>query len=293
MDNIKLGGFIITYNRSEILRETISKVFAQSFPPEQIWIIDNSEDDATLSMIISLQDGRIKYFKMGFNAGPAGGAAKGLELCFKDGFDWIYWGDDNDPPFRNDCFERLLAIRNENPYCGILGVVGHFFDRKKGEIKRIQSRLLEKKEVVEVDCIAGGMSMLVSSKVVESGVFPDNDLFFGFEELDFCLKAKRKGFSSLVDCKLFLKARQQYNKIDYERPLYRRKDNLIREYYSLRNLLYISDSLTSDTMKKRVIIKGIGKIFYGFRYGFRYGLENFKYISLALIHYNKNLKGKL
>jgi len=289
---MRLGGFIITYNRSQILLDTIKQVFEQSVSPELLWIIDNSDNLDTDHAIASLLDPRLCYHRMGYNAGPAGGAAKGLQLCSDSGLDWIYWGDDNDPPQHSDTFEKLLSVKDDNPYCGILGAVGHFFDHKKGEIKRIQSNLLERKTSVEVEVIAGGMSMLVHRDVVNAGILPNPDLFFGFEELDFCLKAKRRGFTMLVHCGLFLALRAKHNRTDFERPVYKRKSNLVREYYSLRNLLYISDGLTLDTMKRSLIRKWLGKSIYGFRYGPVYGTKNFRYIFLAFLHYYKGIKGK-
>jgi GT2 family glycosyltransferase len=289
---VRFGGFIITYQRPEILQKTIEEIFNQTFPPEILWIIDNSEDLATDHVIAGLMDSRLKYFRMGYNAGPAGAAATGLELCGKEGLDWIYWGDDNDPPFRTDCFERLLAIRDVNPFCGVLGTVGQFFDRKKGIIKRVQTRLLEKKDWIEVDYVAGGMTMLVSGEVARSGIAPDPELFFGFEELDFCLKVSRKGYAIVVDCKLFLEARKLHNRLDFERPVYKIKSNLNREYYSLRNLLMISDSLTLSGMRNQLIKKWIAKAIYGFRYGLGYGMRNFKLIFLAFYHYLKGIKGR-
>ncbi|MCS5489027.1 glycosyltransferase [Algoriphagus limi] len=289
---IKLGAFIITYHRPQILLDTIRAVFSQTYPPDFIWIIDNSENLETDHAIASLLDSRLRYHRMGYNAGPAGAAAKGLELCAKEGSDWIYWGDDNDPPFHSDCFERLLAIRDINPFCGVLGAVGQFFDRKKGVIKRVQTCLLEKKDWIEVDTIAGGMCMLVSVEVVKAGIFPNKDLFFGFEELDFCLKVSRKGYSLIVDTSLFLQAREMWGRIEFERPPYKKKKKLSREYYSLRNLLYISDSLTLKTMKRNLIKKWFFKMFYGFRYGFRYGFSNMKMIALAFWHYSNGVKNK-
>lgn len=283
---MRLGGFIITYNRHEILLNTIQQLFIQTHPPESLWIIDNSEGFDTDHAIAGLLDSRIKYFRMGNNSGPSGAAKKGLELCGKEGFDWVYWGDDNDPPFRNDCFERLLAISEQNPFTGVLGTVGQFFDRKKGVIKRVQSRLLERKDILEVDYVAGGMCMLVSGEVARAGIAPDPRLFFGFEELDFCLKVARKGFTIVVDCKLFLEARKKYERLDFERTRYKKKENLVREYYSLRNLLLISDSLTLNSMKKQLIKKWSIKLFYGFKYGFKYGVVNFKYICKAFYHYH-------
>ncbi|MEB2778313.1 glycosyltransferase [Algoriphagus sp. D3-2-R+10] len=289
---IRFGGFIITYNRPKILLETIQKLFDQSHPPELLWIIDNSDNLKTDHAIAGLLDSRINYFRMGYNAGPAGAAKKGLQLCTDSGMDWILWADDNDPPFFSDTIERLLSIREVNPFCGIIGAVGHFFDRKKGVIKRIQSRLLEKKETVEVDYVAGGMTMLVNSAVIKSGVFPDEDLFFGFEELDFCLKAKRKGYAILVHCGLFLELRKLHQRTDFERPIYQKKKNPAREYYSLRNLLMISDSLTLNKMKSKLIRKWLAKSVFGFKYGFGYGYRNAKMIFLALYHYQFGIKGK-
>ncbi len=289
---VRLGGFIITYNRPKILLETIRKLFDQSFPPELLWIVDNSENLETDHAIAGLLDPRIKYYRMGYNAGPAGAAKKGLELCGAEDLDWIYWGDDNDPPFFEDTFEKLLSIQDANPYCGIIGSVGHFFDRKKGVIKRIQSRLLEKKDCLEVDVVAGGMSMLVNKSVIKSGIFPDEDLFFGFEELDFCLKVSRRGFSILVHCGVFLELRKLHKRTDFERPLYKKKTNPSREYYSLRNLLMISDKLTLNAMKSRLIKKWLAKAVYGFRYGIGYGVQNARMIFLAFYHYHKGIKGK-
>jgi glycosyltransferase involved in cell wall biosynthesis len=286
------GGFIITYNRPKVLLDTIRSVFAQSCPPTFLWIIDNSEGLETDHAIATMQDSRIRYYKMGHNAGPAGAAVKGLKLCGQEGADWIFWGDDNDPPFRSDCFERLLAIRDKNPFCGVLGAVGQFFDRKKGVIKRVQTRLLEKKEWIEVDYVAGGMCMLVNGEVARAGIAPNPDLFFGFEELDFCLRVSRKGYGIVVDCGLFLEARTLYNKLEYDRPHYRKKKNLVREYYSLRNLLIISDSLTLPSMRNQLIRKWAAKSIYGFRYGPIYGWKNFKLINLAFYHYLREISGK-
>jgi len=289
---MRFGGFVITYNRPEIVLDTLEKLFAQTSPPELIWVIDNSENLETDQAIASLRNSRVKYYRMGYNAGPAGAAVKGLQLCSQDGLDWILWADDNDPPFFFDTFEKLLGVRNENPFCGIVGSVGHFFDRKKGVIKRVQTRLLEKKTSVSVDYVAGGMSMIVNSEVVKQGILPNSDLFFGFEELDFCLKASRRGFTILVNCEVFLSLREKHNRVHFDRPFYRKKNNPVREYYSLRNLLMISDTLTLNSMRNQLIGKWLGKAVYGFKFGPSYGMKNAKMIFLAFFHYFKGVKGK-
>jgi GT2 family glycosyltransferase len=289
---LRFGAFIVTYNRPKIILETIKIILDQTQPPELIWVIDNSINLDTDQAIASLLNPSIKYHHVGYNSGPAGAAAIGLKLCADDGLDWILWGDDNDPPFFPDTYEKLLSIRNTNPFCGVLGSVGHFFDRKKGVVKRVQTRLLEKKGLIEVDYVAGGMAMIINSNVVNEGVLPDPGLFFGFEELDFCLKAKRRGYAIVVHTGIFLRLREKHNRLEFDRPFYKKKGNPVREYYSLRNLLFISDSLTLNTMRKRLIIKWLAKMIYGFKFGLGYGSLNFKYIFFAFLHYLKGIKGK-
>ncbi|WP_245943459.1 glycosyltransferase family protein [Algoriphagus aquaeductus] len=172
-----------------------------------------------------------------------------------------------------------------------MGAVGQYFDRTKGKILRVKTQLLKEKPWIEVDYVAGGMCMLVSGEVARSGIAPDPKLFFGFEELDFCLKVKRKGYSIVVDNKLFLEARIKHGRLDFDLPLYLKKTNLVREYYSLRNLLYISDSVSLPIMKRYLYLKWSLKAIYGFRYGPFYGWENMKIITLAFYHFWRKKMG--
>ncbi|MCH7408651.1 glycosyltransferase [Belliella sp. DSM 111904] len=285
------AGFIITYHRPKILLETIEHVFAQSYPPEFLWIIDNSSDDQTKHAIERLSFENVKYHAMGHNAGPAGAAAKGLELCTADGADWIYWGDDNDPPFPNDCFERLFNNIVSIPKLGVIGAVGHFFDSQKGKMTKVSNNELFRSEVSLIDCVAGNMSMLVSRKVIERGIIPDDRFFFGFEELDFCLSVKSNDFEIAINSSLSLFLRNHYKRSNLTKPNYIKKTNLNREYYSYRNLLLIADKHGFGFMKLHLFLRWSLKSLFGFMYGFKYGLENFRLIWLAFFHYLSNKTG--
>jgi glycosyltransferase involved in cell wall biosynthesis len=52
-------GFIMTYNRTDILEETINTVLSQTYPPEKILIVDNGDDDKTKRLIESLNSYKI------------------------------------------------------------------------------------------------------------------------------------------------------------------------------------------------------------------------------------------
>src|SRR3989337_1984763 len=117
------AGFIMTYERPEILASTIAKVFAQSKAPQKLVIVDNSESEKTKILIESIDDPRLEYVAVGYNAGPAGAAKVGLQLLASEGYEWIYWGDDNDPPNGRDTLKDELNLAEQTTNVGIIGEV--------------------------------------------------------------------------------------------------------------------------------------------------------------------------
>lgn len=240
--NTKFAGFLMTYERADILEKTIEKILSQSIAPEKLLIVDNSESNATELMIKRLGNPILMYHKVGNNSGPAGAAKIGLEVLSKEGFDWIYWGDDDDAPIFDNTFKILVSMALSNEKCGCVGVVGQYFNRFTGFVKRVPNELLQSEGILKVDTIAGGMSKIVSGEMIRTQqIFPDEKLFFGMEELDFDLKIKKAGYSLLVDRPFYYKHRQKWNRIEFpNKSLQAKSENaLVREYYSIRNGLYI------------------------------------------------------
>ncbi len=286
----------MTYERPEILLDTIKCALSQSFPPEKILIVDNSESYKTQELFNELNDSRLEYLRVGYNSGPAGAAALGLQRLTNEGYDWIYWGDDDNPIDFEDSFEDLFNIINSDDVnIGIIGGVGQAFNCFTGGIVRINTSLLEEKRYIKVDSIAGNQAMLVKSKVIMNGILPNKNLFFGFEEFDFCLRVKKAGFNLVVNSSLYLRSRKKYKRTNYERPFYILKDKnkLKREYYSVRNSLFILKSNKLFLAFIFQFLKNVAKSLYGFRFGINYGWVNFKFISLGIVHSLLNRLGKL
>lgn len=288
-NSLFFGGFIITYHRPEILSDTIQKLFDQTFLPERLWIIDNSEDFATQQKIENLNNSKLIYHRVGYNSGPAGAAAIGLKIVADAGYKWILWGDDNDPPPYRDSFEnifKLLAVDFGNLKIGQIGLVGQRFDPKKGKVIRISDSELQSQPWLEVDTIAGGQMKIVSSEVVLKEIFPESDLFYGYEELDFDLSLKKAGFTSVVSSAEFLEVRKKYGRIGFDRPVYSKKasNQLWREFYSTRNMLTILKRNGLYFGYLYYLIKCIAKGFFGFRYGWDFGIKNFSFLYKGILH---------
>jgi len=293
--NYTFAGFIMTYERSEILEATIRDVFLQTVPPEKLLIVDNSASSKTEALLLQLNDSRVCYHKVGYNAGPAGAAAIGLQLLAHEGYDWIYWGDDDDPPLFKDTFEILLKVALSDVRCGCVGAVGNYFSNLTGFVTRATNKALNHEGILEVDTIAGGMTKIVSGPMIlKHNILPEEKLFFGFEELDFDLKVKNKGYKLLVDKELFWKHRVHANRVDYKRNYLEKKNAslLWRNYYSVRNLLFICFKNHLYSALLIHFTKALFKPFYNLRYGLAYFRKSFIVNYLGTYHFFIGRLGK-
>ena len=291
----RFAGFIITFRRPDILSTTIDLVLSQTRSPEKLLIIDNGDEADTRLMIQSKNDSRLVYFSPGSNLGPAGAAALGLDLLAREGFQWIFWGDDNDPPKFEDAFSMLLSIPSyyieEN--IGILGSVGQRFSKLTGNYLRIPDKELVDNKIIWVNSVAGGHCMIVNSNLIKKNILPDASLFFGFEELDFCFKAMSAGYTIVVDCDLFYRSRMSSGRLNYRQPVYfpRPESTLVRQYYSSRNLLIILKRNSLYLALTYQFLKLVIKAFYGYRYGLHYGLKNMTYLLKGIFDFLVGIRG--
>lgn len=280
---LSFAGFIITFERPDVLASTINRVFSQTLPPTKLWIIDNSRTDLTQQMVGSWNDSRLIYYRTGANLGPAGGAKIGLALASAEGYEWIFWGDDDDPPPHADTFEKLLEVRFlPDNSIGQVGMVGQYFNFRTGMIRRVTDEELNANEWIKIDTIAGGQCKIVKSAVFVKGAMPTEKLFFGFEELDFDIQLKSLGFTSWVRTDLFLLQRKEPLRYEHIRSKLLDKSSLWRQYYSLRNLLHIFRKNSMYLAFMILILRRSAKSIYSFRFGWSYGSSLCKYTLLGI-----------
>jgi len=291
---MKFSLFIMTYCRPEILKITINKLVEQTCPPSKILIIDNDPQKSALPIANELSHINIEYYSIGWNSGPAGAAKIGLEILSKQGYEWIGWIDDDNPPLFNDSFEVLLKIAKTVHNCGCVGAVGQRFNKSNGLMLRVPDVELESNTILDVDNIAGGMCKIVNAEVINKfHVLPDEKLFYGFEELDFDIRIKNIGYTLIADAGLYKRNRLYHNRMGFKiiRGQKKANDRLWREYYSTRNILFILARNKYYSAVFFTFLKSVVKIFYGFKFGLQYGLKNSKFITSALIHFIINKKG--
>lgn len=272
---IRFGGFVMTFDRPEILRQTILAVLEQTRAPDYLLVVDNGTNPQTEKVVRAFPKALVGYYNMGSNTGPAGAAAFGLEQLAKDGFDWIWWGDDDDPPQTGDTFETLLRLAvSQGPDTGVVAAVGNYWDSRRGRVRRPADSELD--GILSLDVFGGGTHPIFSRRTVDRVGVPDASLFFSFEDLEYSLRIRQAGLQILADGDLYRRYRTLAGRMNLapQRKLLRPQPvgAVWRQYYDTRNYIYIAQRvLGRNDLAAREAGRATARAMLSWRHGLREG----------------------
>jgi hypothetical protein len=190
---------VLTYRRPRLAGDVVRALLAdEGLAPGQVIVVVNGEgglDDPTL-------EAAVRMVRLPENTGPAGGFRAGLEAAAADpACHWIYLCEDDVGLFDLPS-PRLagLVARAEDagPTHPALGAVVAYGRSFMGRGAHTVNVVPPEADLVPVDVACWGAT-LVSRRVVDAGVLPDPDLFFGVEDFDFFCQVRAAGFEVLVD----------------------------------------------------------------------------------------------
>ena len=173
----------------------------EGFSPEQIVVVVNRDgglDDPALESSVRLR-------RLPTNTGPAGGFRAGLLEAFADSSTkWAYLCEDDIGLFKlpaprvASLLERVAAYASGDRPVGAVVAYGRRFTGRGGHTLNTVPPPGSPQDLDPVDVACWGAT-LVSRAVVEAGVLPDPEWFFGYEDFDFFCRVRAAGFSVLVD----------------------------------------------------------------------------------------------
>lgn len=200
---MKIIAVVVTFNRLELLKKTISCLRATP-ELETIVVVNNDSTDGT-AVWLDNQQGLVVIHQS--NVGGAGGFVTGMKRAHSMGADWIWCMDDDVFP-RPDCLGELL--RNvDYPQVGIMSprrlVEGSIFttEFKDYDLSHAFASTsigpLRKISVDNVTEIAGAAfeGLFINRQVVDSIGYPNPDLFIFYDDTDYCIRAYLAGFKLL------------------------------------------------------------------------------------------------
>lgn len=241
-DEYHIAAFLMVYKRPDEAINHLKGLAAQSCVPEYLLIVDNGSNKCLEQEAKRyLPKCAVFYYCVGSNSGPAGAAAIALrEIASNTDYKIAYWGDEDDPPHEVTALEELSrAMMKEN--CAVIGAVGAKFESAKGVCRRLKDQEIMGGGLIAVDYIGGGQSRLVNLDFIrKENIFPDPDLFFSFEDLEYDLRIKRRGGTIVVYSPFHLARRKQFGRIGaLTEGGNGKKISTWRLYYSTRNTLFI------------------------------------------------------
>jgi GT2 family glycosyltransferase/glycosyltransferase involved in cell wall biosynthesis len=208
---LNTAAVILNYRTHDETILAVRALAASDAPLSDIIVVDNDEA-ADVDLAAALGPG-VTVLHTGANLGFSGGVNRGIREGLARGADRILLvnSDVIVPP---DCLARLERALAVSPCAGIAGPVvrsrshpdviasrGMTYVAAIGRMRHRDSgeRVVADSEpaVSPADAVAG-CAMLVTRETLDAVGLFDEDYFYAFEDLDFCLRAARAGFRTVV-----------------------------------------------------------------------------------------------
>jgi len=220
---------VLTYMRPLLATQVVRSLISdEGIAAENIVVVVNGSgglDDPAL-------ESAVRMVRLPENLGPAGGFRAGIEEAFlRTPAEWAYLCEDDiglmslRSPRLNDLLERISLAPAALRPIGAVVAYGRVFSRRTGHTVNVVPEVGSPQDLDEVEVSAWGAT-LVSRRVFDAGVLPDDDWFFAFEDYDFFCRLRNAGFTLLVDSAA-ARSLQDHKAIDVRDPW--------RQYYQARN----------------------------------------------------------
>jgi GT2 family glycosyltransferase/glycosyltransferase involved in cell wall biosynthesis len=208
----RLAAVVLNYRTPDDTLLTVSSLLASDRPIDDLIVVDNG-DGRDLGEALGELGRRVHCEPTGANRGFSAGMNAGIRIALDRGADRVLLvnSDVIVPP---DCVAQLERALDEAPRAGIVGPVvasrgrpdliasrGIAYDSTTGRMRLLDAGrsvdAVPSNSLTAVDALAGCV-MLVKKEVFDAAGLLHEDFFFGFEDVDLCLRARAAGFTSVV-----------------------------------------------------------------------------------------------
>ena len=208
---VRLGAIVLNYKTPIDTLLAVKSLLASHRRPDDIFVVDNDVGAGCRDALCEVADA-ITYVQTGHNLGFSGGMNVGIRAALARGAHAVLLVN-SDAVLARDCI-GLLEARLGDDAVGIVGPVlrsrsmpsaiaslGISYQSWWGRMRHVGAgehrASIELPDRYQVDAVSGCI-MLVKRSVFEQIGLLDEDYFFSFEDLDFCLKARARGFATVL-----------------------------------------------------------------------------------------------
>lgn len=208
----RVAAVVLNYGTPDDTLLAVRSLLASQPPLDEIVVVDNDEPGPCRAALAPLL-GRVALVEAGANLGFSGGMNLGIRRVLDAGATDVLLvnSDVIVPP---DCVAALRRASRATPSAGIVGPIvrsrsapdvfascGITYRPATGRMRQQDtggaSRSRLHGDLAMVDAVSGCL-MLVKRDVFDAVGLLDEDFFFSFEDLEFCLRARRSGWRTAL-----------------------------------------------------------------------------------------------
>ena len=185
---MKISIMIITYNRADLLKETMDSILNQTFKDFELIVVDNYSTDDTEKTVKNYNDDRIKYFKnrndgiLAVNRNFMVSKAKGeyVAIC------------DDDDLWMPDKLERQLNEFEKDEGLGLVCTNGLFFGDVNKKCGKSKDEYLTLEKLLDGNVVTCSSIMAKKSVLDEVGPFDEGRDILGGGDYELWLRISKK-----------------------------------------------------------------------------------------------------
>ncbi len=199
MTDLSVVAVVVTYNRKNLLVQTLAALARQTQLVAKIIVVDNASTDGTdalMTQACPIDLATVDYVRLSENTGGAGGFSEGMARAAATGADWI-WAMDDDVAPTPDCLSVLLRYREASECIvprkffpdGTEYQNEQFHDVLTGGRYGINNLSFRNGKPLIFNNTATFEGLLISRRLLETIGVPDKKYFISDDDMLFALKA--------------------------------------------------------------------------------------------------------
>ena len=237
---VKTIAVVVTHNRPALLRQVVSALLGQSFPPHRILIVDNACLQPATEVLSDFSG--VEVVRTEVNTGGAGGFALALQEALKGSGDWVWMMDDDAVPRPTALAALINAVSHLPEKTGALcSAVYEFgalalmhrrtFDFRLGwECPISTAQYQQERTPIDTGSFVG---FFVRTEVVKAVGLPDASFFLAYDDTDYSLKIRQAGWS------IWLVPQSRIDHLRTPESRMRASPFGAKHYYNIRNRLIV------------------------------------------------------
>jgi len=204
----RIAAVVLNYGTPDDTYLAVRSLLAAQPPLSTVIVVNNDDTDAALRTALEPVLPRVELIHNARNLGFSGGMNVGIRAAMERGADAMFLVN-SDVVVPPDCVAEIDRAIAASPRAGIAGPVvlsrsepdrmtslGMTYAPATGRM-RDQAGVLPIPPILAADAVSG-CAILVRREVFDAVGLLDEEYFFGFEDLDFCLRARAAGFATIL-----------------------------------------------------------------------------------------------